>query len=79
MTTETPTDVEKARADLTAALEAIEDKLNVPKRTRLAVERAGRRVQQLRDENPIVLAAVSVGAAALIGGAVWLVVRAVRK
>ena len=79
MTAETPTDVEKARADLTATLDAIEDKLNVPKRTRLAVERAGRRVQELRDENPIVLAAVSVGAAALIGGAVWLVVRAVRK
>ena len=79
MTADTPGDVEKARADLTAALDAIEDKLNVPKQTRFAVERAGRRVRKLRDENPVALAAVAVGAAALIGGAVWLIVRAVRK
>ncbi|WP_426517799.1 DUF3618 domain-containing protein [Diaminobutyricibacter sp. McL0618] len=79
MTTETPSDIERARAELTATLDAIEDKLNVPKRARLAVERAGRRAQKLRDENPVAFVATAVGAAALVGGAVWLVVRAVRN
>ena len=79
MTTDLPSDVKKARAELVSTLGAIEDKLNVPRRARLAVRRAGRRIEELRTENPIALAAVAVGAAALIGGAVWLVVRAVRK
>ncbi len=77
--TETPSDVVKARADLTATLDAIEDKLNVPKQARLAVARVGRQAKELREENPVAFTAVAVGAAALIGGAVWLVVRSVRK
>ena len=78
MTTDA-SDVEKARADLAATLEAIEDKLNLPKQARLAVDRARRRVQDLRTENPMALAAVAAGAAVLIGGAVWLIVRVARK
>ena len=79
MTSESPSDVEKARAALTATLDAIEDRLNMPKQARLAVRRAGRRLEELRTENPMAFAAVIVGAAAFVGGAVWLVVRAVRK
>ena len=79
MTTDAPGDIVKARAELVATLNAIEDKLNLPKQARLAVERLGRRVQDLRTENPTALAAAAVGAAALIGGAVWLIVRAARK
>ena len=78
MTTDA-SDVEKARADLAATLEAIEDKLNLPKQARLAVERARRRVEDLRTENPMALVAVAAGAAVLIGGAVWLIVRVARK
>ncbi|NEN05543.1 DUF3618 domain-containing protein [Diaminobutyricibacter tongyongensis] len=77
MTTDA-SDVEKARADLAATLEAIEDKLNLPKQARLAVDRARRRVQGLR-ENPTALVAVAAVAAVLIGGAVWLIVRVARK
>lgn len=79
MTTDAPSDVAKARSELAATLEAIEDKLNLPKQARLAVKRAVLRVQDLRTENPTALAAAAVGAAALIGGAVWLIVRAARK
>ena len=78
MTTDA-SDVEKARADLAATLEAIEDKLNLPKQARLAVDRARRRIQDLRTENPMALAAVAACAAVLIGGAVWLIVRVARK
>ncbi|WP_345762930.1 hypothetical protein [Diaminobutyricibacter sp. McL0608] len=79
MTTEPLSDVEKARADLTATIGAIEDKLNVPMQARLATERAGRRLNGLRTENPVAFGAAVAGAAALVGGAVWLIVRALRK
>lgn len=61
-------DVRAARAELVAALDAIQDKLNVPKRIRIATE-----------ENPLGLAAVGVGVAAAIAGAVWLIVRVARS
>ncbi|GAB3395043.1 hypothetical protein GCM10027568_26370 [Humibacter soli] len=61
-------DVRAARAELVAALDAIQDKFNVSKRIRIATE-----------ENPIGLAAVGVGVAAAIAGAVWLIVRAARS
>ncbi|WP_223693330.1 DUF3618 domain-containing protein [Leifsonia poae] len=71
MTTE-PTDVERARADLAEALDAIEYKLNVPKR-------AAERVQNLRRDNPLALVGIAVGAAAAVGGVVWLAIRASRR
>jgi hypothetical protein len=60
-------DVAAARAELAATLDAIQDKLNVPKRIRAAAH-----------ENPLGLAAVGVGAAAALAGAVWLLVRVLR-
>jgi hypothetical protein len=74
MTTEpnTQSDVQRARAELAATLDAIEYKLNVPKRTAEKVER-------LRKENPLVLVGIALGAAAAVAGAVWLIVRAAKK
>ena len=60
-------DVVAARAELTAALDALQDKLNVPKRIRTAAH-----------ENPAGLAVVGAGVAAAIAGAVWLAVRIIR-
>ena len=56
-------DVERARAELAATVDAITYKLNVPKRT-------AERVQRLRDDNPLAVA---------VGGAVWGIVAAVRR
>ncbi|GAB3615392.1 DUF3618 domain-containing protein [Humibacter ginsengisoli] len=61
-------DVAAARAELAATLDALQDKLNVPKRIRAAAE-----------ENPLGLAAVGVALAAAAAGAVWLAVRVFRR
>lgn len=60
-------DVAAARAELAATLDALQDKLNVPRRIRTAAE-----------ENPVGLAAVGAGVAAALAGAVWLAVRMLR-
>lgn len=70
MTSE-PTGVERARTELAQALDAIEYKLNVPKR-------AAERLQDLRQNKPLALVGLVVGAAAVVGGAVWFAVRTVR-
>ena len=61
-------DVAAARAELAATLDALQDKLNVPKRIRIAAR-----------ENPLGLAAVGAGAAAALAGVVWLMVRSLRS
>lgn len=63
------------RAKLAANLDALEDKVNVPKRLGRASRKFGRRVQTLRRENPLLLAGVAVGVAAAIGATVFLVVK----
>lgn len=68
MTTDAAIDISRARADLASTLNAIEEKLNVPKRTKRAVQ-----------ENPLLVAAVGVGVAVAIGAVVWFSVAAVRK
>jgi hypothetical protein len=65
-------DVARARADLAAAIDAIQYKLNVP-------ARVSERVQRLRKENPAVLAGLLAGAAIALAGAVWGVVRLIRR
>jgi hypothetical protein len=71
MTTDT-SDVQRARNELAAALDAIEYKLNVPKRT---VER----VERMRQDNPLALIGIAVAAAAAVAGVVWLIVRSTSK
>jgi hypothetical protein len=61
-------DVAAARAELAATLDALQDKLNVPKRIRIAAE-----------ENPLGLAAVGAALAAVVAGSVWLAVRFFRR
>ncbi|PPL19683.1 hypothetical protein GY24_04705 [Microterricola pindariensis] len=72
-------DTLRARADLAATLDAIEDKLNVPKQIGLAAERGTERVRRLAAENPIALGAIALGAAAVVGLGVWGIVRAVTR
>lgn len=72
-------DAARARAELAATLDAIEDKLNVPKQIGLAAERTGQRVRTLASDNPLALAGVALGVATAVGLGVWAIVRAVTK
>lgn len=65
-------DVERARAELAAAVDAITYKLNVP-------QRAAERVRRLREDNPLALAGLAAGTAVVVGGAVWGIVAALRR
>ena len=65
-------DVDRARAELAATVEAIEYKLNVPKR-------AAETIDRLRRDNPLALAGIAAGAVAATALAVWGVVRLIRR
>ena len=65
-------DVDRARADLAATVDAITYKLNVPQRT-------AERVRRLRDDNPLALLGIAVAVAVAVGGAVWGIVAASRR
>lgn len=63
--------VDKARAELKAALAAIEEKGNLPKRAAIASEEAAAKARAFRRRQPVAAAFAVVGAAALVGLAVW--------
>ncbi|WP_374008759.1 DUF3618 domain-containing protein [Leifsonia sp. LS-T14] len=65
-------DVDRARAELAATVDAIQYKLNVP-------QRVSERVERLRTENPAVLAGLLAGAAVAVAGAVWGIVSLIRR
>lgn len=67
--------VERARAELKAALSAIEEKANVPKRVTRATDRGVTQARAFTRRNPAGAAAAVVGVAALAGLAVWGLVR----
>ncbi len=67
--------VERARAELKAALAAIEEKSNVPKRVNQATERALVTARSFARTNPNGALAAAVGVAATVGLVVWGVVR----
>lgn len=67
--------VEKARAELKAALAAIEEKANLARRAAEATERRVTRARAFARENPAGAAAAVVAAALAVGGAVWGLVR----
>ena len=71
--------VEAARGDFVGTLNALEDKLNVPKQVGRARDRAVERVRKFADEQPVAAAAAAVGVALAVGGIVWLVVRNATK
>lgn len=72
MTTDRTPSTAEARADLTATLDAIEDKLNVPKQAKAKFE-------LLREQNPNALLVGAAGVATALGLGAWAVVRAIVK
>ncbi len=71
--------VESARAELKAALAAIEQRANIPRRIEKAAARGAVRLRRVRDENPGLVVAGVVAAAAAIGGIVWLIARGMSR
>lgn len=67
--------VERARAELKAALAAIEEKSNVPKRVNRAAGRALTTARGFARRNPAGAVAATVGVAAAVGLTVWGIVR----
>lgn len=67
--------VAQARAELKAALAAIEEKANFPKRAARATDRAVHRARAFAQTRPMQAAAIAVGAAVLVGIVVWEGVR----
>ncbi len=67
--------VAKARAELTAALAAIEHKANVPKRLIVATDKLSYRARDFARRSPQGAAAAAVGVAAVVGTVVWGVAR----
>ncbi|WP_158437852.1 DUF3618 domain-containing protein [Naasia lichenicola] len=65
-------DIESTREKLAQTLDAIEDKLNVPKQVSKAASKARDAFDDLRKNNPVVLYASAGAALAVIGGAVAL-------
>lgn len=63
-------DAAKRRAELASTLDAIEDKLNVPKQARIAFDDARRSFR--RDPLPWIAGAVAV-AATTVGAVVWAI------
>lgn len=71
--------VAKARAELKAALTAIEHKANVPKRLVVATDRASTQVRGFARENPTGAAAAAVGVAVAVGVVVWGIARLIAR
>ena len=67
--------VEQARAELKAALAAIEEKANVPRRVGRAVDEGVEKARAFQRRNPAAAAVVVVVGAAAIGAAGWGLVR----
>ena len=71
------TNSERARKEFAGTLDALEDKLNVPKQVRISTQRARVRFRRLADEQPGAAIAAGVAVAAAVGVTVWLIVRAI--
>lgn len=71
--------VESARAELRAALAAIEVRGNFPRRIEKATARGVVRARALAHRNPAGAAAAVAATAAAVGGLVWLVARAISR
>ncbi len=71
--------VASARAELKAALAAIEVKGNIPRRVEKASAHAAVKARAFADRNPAAAIAATVGIAAAVGGAVWAIARAIAR
>jgi hypothetical protein len=67
--------VEKARAELKAALAAIEVKANIPRRLSVRIDESIDKAQKFSKRNPVLAAVAAFAAAAAIGAGVWAFVR----
>lgn len=67
--------VEKARAELKAALAAIEVKANIPRRLSVRIDESIDKAQKFSKRNPVLSAVAAFAAAAAIGAGVWAFVR----
>ncbi|MEJ1087921.1 hypothetical protein WDU99_06280 [Microbacterium sp. Mu-80] len=71
--------VESARAELKAALAAIEVRGNFPRRIEKASQRGIVRARAFAHRNPVGAAAAVAGVAAVVGGLVWVIARAASR
>ena len=67
--------VERARAELKAALAAIEDKANVPRRVSRASDRITTKARAFAKERPVTTTAAVLAGAVVVGSIVWSIVR----
>ena len=61
----------RTRAELAATLDAVEEKVNIPKRLDKAALRTKAKLRRMRQENPAALAAITAGVLALAGVIVY--------
>lgn len=71
--------VASARAELKAALAAIEVKGNLPRRIEKASARTAARFRTFADRNPVGAFAIAGAVAAAVGGLVWVLARALSR
>ena len=71
--------VESARAELKAALAAIEKRANIPRRVERASARGAVRLRAAAKEKPALVIAGVVATAVAVGGIVWLIARGLSK
>ncbi|OZB85670.1 hypothetical protein [Microbacterium sp. 13-71-7] len=71
--------VASARAELKAALLAIEEKGNVPRRLEKATVEGKVKLRAFARRNPVGAVAAAVGVAAVVGGIVWAVARSISR
>jgi hypothetical protein len=67
--------VEQARTELKAALAAIEEKANVPRRVARVTDRGIAKARAFNRKNPTAATAVVVAGAVAVGAIVWAAVR----
>lgn len=67
--------VEQARSELKAALAAIEEKANVPRRAGIAIDEGISKARAFQRSSPALAAVAVIVAAATVGAAVWGFVR----
>ena len=72
-------DIEATRQKLAETLDAIEDRLDVPKRLRALLEDAVERLDALRQERPEVVYGALAGIGGLRAGGTALIIRSARR
>ena len=71
--------VERARAELKAALAAIEHKANLPARAAEKIEAGSEKARAFAERQPAVALAAAVGAAVAVGAAIWGIARLIAR